>query len=394
MAVSRDSIREILSEVISELGSVKGSMVMPIFMGSSSDQDIVSWLEEFEMRSSAHKWDESTMFRKLPLYLGNFARDWYMVYVKNGGENAPVDYSSVKELMMKYFLPSNYDKFVRAQLYERVQRAQEKVTEYVISKQALCMKVNPKMPENEVMERIVEGLCVEISRDVLVHKSKNLIELIELVKKIEEANNLLNVNKAYISKDNSEISELRKDMEIMAKGMSEIIKETRELNLIQNKTFCGSNFMVDNNSFRYCNTNFTIRDRTKCFGCGKIGHLARMCPHKDHRAHWDRNKDQIFKDRAQWRGDRTLPQKNTSTNSKTDFLEIGKLMEMKARVCNRDVVACLDTGSIVTMANELIFKDKSEISSYIGPSIVSSNGNLYNVIGQTMTEIKVKGQPG
>ena len=229
-ALTGGDVRDAFCEALSRSGIDKGNPGLTVFVGGSSGQDVVRWIEDFETRTRAHRWDDITRFRKLPLFMGGVANDWYNIYITHGGDSAPTTWEAVKRLMIDHFKPSDYSAYLRDELNKRVQYQNESVTDYIITKRSLCLRFNSEMNEDEVVDRIIKGLDPDIAQHVFAHEPENFQSLLDLGKRLEQGRNLYrNKGKCMnVVEDKSDIKELTQVLKEMAQNHRDEMNSLRE----------------------------------------------------------------------------------------------------------------------------------------------------------------------
>jgi hypothetical protein len=81
-------------------------------------------------------------------------------------------------------LPTDKNGYFKEQLNKRRQGDKELVSQYIVSKLLLCLDVNPHMTEKEIMFYILEGLILELQRELYL---KDLQELKGFAVRVETA---------------------------------------------------------------------------------------------------------------------------------------------------------------------------------------------------------------
>ena len=233
--ISRESLIDIVNlGLVNELG-------MNLFRGGK--QDIVLWLNEYEMRGRAHNWDNEVMFRKFPLYLEGIPNDWYFVYVTCGGAKSLKNWDELRVRIEDYFLPSGYRESIRNELRARVQKIGESAQDYLIQKHALCLRLDREMQESRIIEWVIEGLDPEIAEQVIIYEPLEIDTLVELIKRIERGKFLNNsVLKEALDKGRSkDILDMKRQLESLTSTVRDIcIGSEIELDCIDLKSEEGS----------------------------------------------------------------------------------------------------------------------------------------------------------
>ena len=169
-------IQDLSQQLASNLMSTSSMKIAP-FTGSGPGSDIVKWLEDFSDIAESQNWDEYTKLKKFPAYLAGVAKDFYKLYVKEATP-AVDSWSALCKIFREGFLPTEYTTHLRNKLRTKKQGLFQKTVIYIFEMQALCKQYNRKMPEEEIVDYIVQGLLPPIKERVIMLRPKGIKDLI------------------------------------------------------------------------------------------------------------------------------------------------------------------------------------------------------------------------
>jgi hypothetical protein len=155
----------------------------------------LEFLEDFEDSAKSKGWTDQNKFERFGGYLILSAKDWFKLCVTKNF-SPPTDWKSLKQAFIEHHLPKDRDRYYREQLSKRKQASKEPVSQYIVSKHLLCLEVNPKMTETEVMLYIFEDMLPEIKKELHIKDYQNLQELKDNAERIESAIRIIS-NQGY-----------------------------------------------------------------------------------------------------------------------------------------------------------------------------------------------------
>jgi len=154
--------------------SIASEIRPPVFSGKA-EEDCLGWIMRFDTVAQALDWDSARKMTQMPLYFGGFASIWWNQYTENGKKPATSYETAIQELK-KRFLPADYKRQLRAKIRQRRLKRDEEVTEYFNEVLTLCYQYDARMKEEEIIEKLREGLYSEMYNKVLMSKAITTVD--------------------------------------------------------------------------------------------------------------------------------------------------------------------------------------------------------------------------
>jgi hypothetical protein len=417
------------------------------YFSGNSEQDVTKWIANYETQAKARNWDKNMRLRKVSAYLKDTASDWYIYDVEN--PKKPIeDWDVFVELMKKTFLPADLDSCIKKKLKERKQGLYESVSNYILEKRILCMKLHNQMSDKEVIENIYEGIHPELSKMLYAFSYENLEDFLEKARNIEKGlkssliGNVQSVVNSNPTANNYQSEKTPVDQIDLVKVLNKI--ENNLLNKIDERM---SEVMLNNNTIQntgrksyrkdnyrypvsryfterhynnesdygsYNNTNNNTqrnpgisqnyRERLKspdrnntrttdgkpiCYQCGKTGHIARFCaftPNRNGVTFSDKElKQQPNNQGGQVRTNAVTP----ICWIKTPWgFKASNLVLIDAKINSFPVTALLDSGSCTSLINIDVVKELGyEMKPYTGKRLKAVNDEEVVIYGQVKLPI-------
>ena len=261
------------------------------FAGRRSD-DANDWLEQWELAARVNDWDAEDELRRLPLYLKDNARRWFVRQNAEIKENL----DQLKTRLLDYFNNEDMRLLARGALAERKQRPRESVNEYAEAVETLARKGFPADRFNEAAcEAFINGLKPDIKQwlwgkrlkefedavleaqtremflesESMPRKTKILAALEEMFHEDTEDDNHGLSTRRPSSRTQTVAPVGRQqiqggDVDSIWKAISQLTEDVRKL--------------AATNSHSSTEQHATKPRIAKCWICGKPGHLKRNCP--------------------------------------------------------------------------------------------------------------------
>ena len=224
------------------------SRVRPKSFSGLPSEDILSWLDHFEMVASYHQWPEERKALEMRTLLEGIAATWFIQQPEESKNN----WSMLKSLMIGNFAHHDSTQTALQQLETIKQQQHEPVTQFAIRLQQLLTRANPTMPESMKLFFLWPRLRPEIYRRVRDQGPKTFQEAILIAQRIEAATQT-ELQMSWSSTVNSE-----KQYNNNATPMEIDIQ----------------------NAQLQARRNLPTRDaqgRPKCFFCNNYGHVKKHC---------------------------------------------------------------------------------------------------------------------
>src|SRR6266481_663998 len=207
---------------------------------------VLPWLEDYNLYADQTGWTEAIKITKLPMYLKDYARDWFINNIQPRVNIAhdPITWTQIEERLKADFLPVSYRTHIRRQVYEKKQSPYEPVVKFIMNKQRDIKAMQPNAAEGLIVELIVEGLLPQIAKDIRMAKITTIQNLIAKSKQVHGGTEVAPI----LTEDPNET---------FSRALAMIAKTT--------------------DSSNYDNKFKTTEGRPECVVCDKIGHTAANC---------------------------------------------------------------------------------------------------------------------
>ena len=195
------------------------------------------------------------------------------------GEHIKTDFNKLKEAFKEtYMSRSKYWMNVKT-LEDRKLELGEKVENYIADIIKMTNKLG--MKDEETRSYIIRGLTPKLKAELITHNPSTLSETIERVYLSEAALKLKNSEIQAID-TNSQIAAITTTIARLDRTINEWNKPRDKI--IQNGIQPMNNNADDSTLSRYQrddhNKGLNINSNIECFVCGKIGHIAKNCWHR------------------------------------------------------------------------------------------------------------------
>ena len=172
------------SEDVKELGvTIAKEVVSNIYspltkcntFSNKVNEDIMLWLEEYEISASSNNWKDELMIKRLPLFLQGPARSFYNVELANQTSKS---WACIKKLLIDQFCPLGYKIHMRSQLMTKKQLPFQPVMNFIGEIHDICKKYNNKMEDDEIIQFIYEGMNPSLVQQIIIFNPKSIGKLI------------------------------------------------------------------------------------------------------------------------------------------------------------------------------------------------------------------------
>jgi hypothetical protein len=183
--------------------SVQKFIATPIFAALSSD-DVLDWLERYEMAAVYNRWSNDDRARNFPMYLDGAARKWFLVHNHpNHWENLPIRpnpatlpqlpaATGLKDQFTAAFKQTNFSLVHESRIRQREQGHEEDVVSYCYDIVNMCRMVNPAMSQEQQLQYLYRGLKPTLFAKIYPLQPPTTAEFLYLAKLHAETSILLN----------------------------------------------------------------------------------------------------------------------------------------------------------------------------------------------------------
>lgn len=283
-------------ERVLEGSLVTSKAVKPECYSGLASENLIEWLNKFDIVARARNWNNQRKLENLPLYLTDSAFSWYTLLVKDDPDLN--EYEEVIELMKEQFLPCDRTNTARAEL-GKLKQGREPTRTFLLKVRKLCQEIDADMKESEIMFHM--GNCVNpyIAREVEKSSPECVTEYERLAKKIE-ASYLIHPDEESDKIDkltekidfmlmSSRQNDVPRDLKQWANGGRDTIAPVARREEKHPNFFAGRNGykVYDRQSYgnqrNGGNSSYPRQERgnrnddMRCYNCNRFGHMQRDC---------------------------------------------------------------------------------------------------------------------
>jgi hypothetical protein len=155
-------IRDIVKDAIRLSMTSSSHLRLEPFTGRDN-RELVKWLREFEYHAEANNWDDATKLRKFPIHLRDYGLLWFDQNVKRSS-TPPTTWRELKSLILDDLLSTDHRSYLHTEIRRRKQAPNESVYNYILVKRDLCLELDDRMSDSDLIEYLFQGLKPEIAK--------------------------------------------------------------------------------------------------------------------------------------------------------------------------------------------------------------------------------------
>jgi hypothetical protein len=376
-SLSATDIRDLVNDAIKMSMASISTLNLKPFTGYDS-RELEKWLREFEYHAEANNWDDAIKMRKFPIYLRDYGLLWYDQNVKRS-PSPPTSWRELKQLILNDLLSTDHKSYLYNEIIHCKQASNESVYNYILTKRDLCLELDDRMKDSDLIEYLFQGLKPEIAKLLRSHAPRNLDSFIKYAKQIErgieESEDFHEENKT-----SSDLFNLMYDIE---EAMQEITQALRNSDnyIYSNAAFRQSNVngrqCADKTRHEYNTHHKTVSAHRKiCYNCHQYGHYARFCPSI---------RDSLNNDYKMYQKPSYCQAAHQVISPR---IKSTTLMFINVKINDSIIKGLVDTGSEITMiSHELALGLGLSIDNYKGHKINSVNGLPVEITGQSKINV-------
>lgn len=292
---------DIVIQKVTPVCDVKDIVKPTIFYGNLDD-DIDSWIKNFNRIARANNWNEERKKNILPAFLRDRAAD----YFESLDESVTECFNEICKALKERFMPKELQSLYFSNLFQARQGENQSVDDYASEISKLASRAYSEMSRVQkdklLKEHFVQGLKSEIQRFVMLSNPVTFEEAFRTAKR-EECHNKVHRDTSYTTTTQGTCAiSSTGETELLKNGIQELATHMKVLStkmdqIFQHGTTRGryreswrghrpgqgrgrGQEMTDRNSDR--NRNLRTTDgRPICNYCRKVGHVERRCFEKN-----------------------------------------------------------------------------------------------------------------
>lgn len=167
------------------MAEARGPLIIPGKFKGGLEDNVESYLAQFERISKANGWDDNKKLVVIPCYLEGAALKWYENLEARLGEG--ITWEQIRSGMKEAFQSIAWDEQLEYRLRMRMQADDEPVESYFQDVINLCAKVDPDMAERSKIKHVLRGLTPSLLEKVMVLDNDTLGSLLRNIRRIQTA---------------------------------------------------------------------------------------------------------------------------------------------------------------------------------------------------------------
>jgi len=250
-------------------------------------ENIDTFIKKYNRAAGINGWSDEEKIKFLPLYLEGPALTFYDNNESNLINNTKWD--DLEKKLESEFKPTAQLDMLKLLLQKRRQLDEEQTINYVNEVESLCKRINPSMPETELIHTIMKGLKPNIIRHIGIMDNNTLKQLKDNIRKYdliefmvtgETTHSQTDINNSIMYDQINKITEkLNEQLKISNENNEKLNKKIENLeneksNTYKYKISKPSNLMTQNKFF---NPNYANNKRKKCEICSLSNHTTETC---------------------------------------------------------------------------------------------------------------------
>lgn len=172
-------------EVLEDMAEARGPLIIPGKFKGGFDDNVESYVTQFDRISKANGWDERKKLVVIPCYLEGAALKWYENLEARLGD--AITWENVKNGLKEAFQSIAWDEQQEYRLRMRMQEGDEPVESYFQDVINLCAKVDPGMTERCQIKHVLRGLSPSLLEKVMVLENDSLQGLLSNIRRVQTA---------------------------------------------------------------------------------------------------------------------------------------------------------------------------------------------------------------
>lgn len=146
-------------------------------------ESIDTFIKKYNRAASINGWSDEEKIKFLPLCLEGPALTFY----DNNESNFinDIKWADLENILLNEFKPTAQLDMLKLLLQKRKQLDDEQTINYVNEIESLCKRINPTMPESEIIHTVIKGLKPNIIRQIGIMENNTLKQLKDILKKFD-----------------------------------------------------------------------------------------------------------------------------------------------------------------------------------------------------------------
>ena len=164
--------------------------VKPTSFTGSANENVILFLEEYNLIATAERWSSSLKCRQLPIYLKEAARNWYLGLDGFDGKVDKDDWHSISKALVEAFKAPNHERVIKRKLLARRQLPNEDVQTFATELVNLSKQLEDHNLDH-LTDIFIQGLKPQIQIKLIESNGDDVdlsfLEVVKQAKRFESA---------------------------------------------------------------------------------------------------------------------------------------------------------------------------------------------------------------